>query len=233
MMKRVVKTRHKCRQAFTIVEHIVVLVILAIVAAMLVPALTGYIKRTKKSKYMQMADAYRTAAQSVMSEFYGEMGTHDWPKTVNVSWYGKFKDKSGYEKDGKPWGTKVLQLVGGDRGKENGEPYILVIGIGDPREDSLDLDQKYAVYYVGYVADEKAPAVFWIDGEFSYTYPTENPKRINKTGTGDNIRNWIIRPGQSDFPIQYFVVSNRSGESLDGMWLSTKGLKGHSEPYFS
>ena len=43
-MKKVSKSSKK---GFTLVELIVVLVILAILAAMLVPALTGYIKRAR------------------------------------------------------------------------------------------------------------------------------------------------------------------------------------------
>ena len=231
MFRRIRKTEHKCRQAFTLVEIIVVLVILAILSAILVPALSGYIKRTKKEKYIQMIDAYRTAGSAVMAEYYGEIGAHNWPKTVNVSWYDKQKDKSGKEVDGEPWGRKVLQLVGGDRG--NNEPYILVIGIGDPRDDSISLVEKYSVCYVAYVANAKAPAVYWIDGEISYTYPRDNPVKIKKTGTNDDIRNWIVRPGKPDFPIQYFVISNQTKLTIDGFWLDmSKGLKGHSEPYF-
>lgn len=234
MLKQVRKTHNRSKHSFTLVELIVVLVVLAILVAMLVPALTGYIKRSRKAKYMQMVDAYRTAAQSVMAEFYGVTPGHHWPKSVNVSWYdiNKDVDDESITMDGKPWGTKVLNLVGADRGKNNHEPYILVIGIGDPREASLSTSEKYSVFYVGYVADEKAPAVFWIDGEFSYTYPTESPQKIRKTGSGNDIRNWIIRDGQ-DYPIQYFVVSNRTGKNVDQFWLDmSKGLKGHSEPYF-
>ena len=77
MLKRIRKRNHKCRQAFTLVELIVVLVILAILSAMLVPALTGYIKRSKKTKYIQMIDAYRTAGQAIMSEYCAEMGSHN------------------------------------------------------------------------------------------------------------------------------------------------------------
>lgn len=227
MLRKVRKNQNKSKHSFTLVELIVVLVILAVISAMLVPALTGYIKMSRKQKFIQMIDAYRTAGQSVMSEFYGETNGHNWPKKVNVSWYSKIDDV-----DGEPWGRKVLQLVGADRGKANNEPYILVIGIGDPRDDSLSLVEKYSVNYVAYVATEKDPAVFWIDGEISYTYPTESPAKIRKTGKNEDIRNWIIRPGKPDFPIQYFVVSNRTKENIDGFWLANSGLRGHSEPRF-
>ena len=49
------KTRKSSKKGFTLVELIVVLVILAILAAMLVPALTGYIKRARQEKDYQMA----------------------------------------------------------------------------------------------------------------------------------------------------------------------------------
>ena len=54
MLKQVRKTHNRSKHSFTLVELIVVLVILAVLAAMLVPALTGYIKRTKKEKYIEM-----------------------------------------------------------------------------------------------------------------------------------------------------------------------------------
>ena len=47
MMRSLKKNRKK---GFTLVELIVVLVILAILAALLIPALTGYIDKARKSK---------------------------------------------------------------------------------------------------------------------------------------------------------------------------------------
>ena len=52
-------------------ELIVVLVILAILAALLVPALTGYIDRAREKKITAEAKGVWTAAQAAASEYYG------------------------------------------------------------------------------------------------------------------------------------------------------------------
>ena len=70
-MKKVGKSTKK---GFTLVELIVVLVILAVLAAMLVPALTGYIRRAKQEKDYQTASVVYAAAQAVITEQYG-LGT--------------------------------------------------------------------------------------------------------------------------------------------------------------
>ena len=67
-MKRVSKSSKK---GFTLVELIVVLVILAILAAMLVPALTGYIRRARQEKEYQAASTVYTAVQALSTEWYG------------------------------------------------------------------------------------------------------------------------------------------------------------------
>ncbi len=69
MIKRVTKTKHKSRRAFTLVELIVVLVILAVVAAMLVPSLIGYIDRTKKDKYLNNAHYALVASLAIVTEW--------------------------------------------------------------------------------------------------------------------------------------------------------------------
>lgn len=58
-------------RGFTLVELIVVLVILVILAAILVPALLGYIDKAKKEKILLEAKDVWTASQAALAECYG------------------------------------------------------------------------------------------------------------------------------------------------------------------
>ena len=58
------------KRGFTLVELIVVLVILAILAALLIPALTGYIDKAKKSQVVAETRALTQAVQTEMSTLY-------------------------------------------------------------------------------------------------------------------------------------------------------------------
>lgn len=67
----------KKQKGFTLVELIVVLVILSILAALLVPSLTGYIEKTHKTKVLAETRMVHTAVQTMVSEYYG---TDKWAK---------------------------------------------------------------------------------------------------------------------------------------------------------
>ena len=226
MFRRIDKNGGYGKRAFTLVELIVVLVILAVIAAMLVPALTGYIRKAKKAQCIYAADEARIAAQAVMSEFYGITDGHNWPTGVNVYWDGRKVSGKSYRE----WGDRVLELMGRGRGKANNEPYIFVFAVGYPNDTTLSDAERYTVYYVGYVEDENSPAVFYVNGEWIYTYPTdENCQYIKKVGSGANIRNYII-DAAGDIPIQYFVVSNRATPGNDNFWISgDDSMWGHSD----
>ena len=254
MMKRVTKTKHKSRRAFTLVELIVVLVILAVVAAMLVPALIGYIQRAKKERYYEDAHYALVACQSVITEAYGlDLNPDDFETTVdkdNIYWYKDDHKVNGAQHTGKDagWGDKVLTLMDRERGVN--EPYILIFGVGNYKPDAkkyagITSNQECTVYYIAYVANEKAPAVFYVNGEWMYKYPKENDgKSVIAEWTKDTkFKNTIVldKDGKKlkdseKIPLTFYVVSNQSGIDISDVqfWRENnkKSLKSHAEPYF-
>ncbi|MCR4946485.1 MAG: prepilin-type N-terminal cleavage/methylation domain-containing protein [Lachnospiraceae bacterium] len=62
----------KDQKGFTLVELIVVLVILAIMAALLAPALLGYIDKARTSKYLEECRSIYTATQAIYDEHYAK-----------------------------------------------------------------------------------------------------------------------------------------------------------------
>ena len=233
MIRRMDKCGRSCKRAFTLVEVIVVLVILAVIAAALVPALTGYIKKANRAKYLQVADEARIASQAVMTELYG-LGTEQalsrtTGNGTNVSWNtGEYAY----------WGDRILELLGRGRGDAGNEPYILVFGVGTHKaEGGLDLADQYTVYYMAYVEDEDSPALFYINGEWMYEYPRydKSPVIDSRTIGGFSFRNTIVYHG-AKIPLQFFVVCNRTGldDNKSDFWTSTdpRSLFSHSEGYY-
>lgn len=70
------------KRGFTLVELIVVLVILAILAALLIPALTGYIDKARKSQVVAETRMLTQAVQTEMSTVYALNDEFQRQKTI-------------------------------------------------------------------------------------------------------------------------------------------------------
>ena len=221
------------KKGFTLVELVVVLVILAVMAAMLVPALTGWIKEARRKEYVNDAQYAITAAQATMVELYG-LGPGAMANEANGALGGGSGGDvrwdtglSGNSAENIAWGDRVLELMDRGRGDANDEPYILIFGVGK-RDSGLTQSQELTVYYIAYVEDRNSPAVFYIDGEWIYQYPTDCGAIVKRNGTN------YMQTDEGEIPLQFYVVSQRTG-IRDNFWTNindSRSLRSHCEPYF-
>lgn len=79
------------RKGFTLVEVIVVLVILAILAAILIPSMTGWIDKAKEKRLIVACRTCVLAAQTLASKAYGEDGVKTPPEGAAVVDYAGVK----------------------------------------------------------------------------------------------------------------------------------------------
>ena len=160
-------------------------------------------------KYYEQAYYARVAAQAVMTEAYATNQTFDGgTNSGDVDWTNQ----------NNTWGNKVLSLMDCTRG--DNEPYILIFGVGQG-------DLSHTVLFIGYVADNNAPAVFYVDGAWTYNYPWNDGTMAGGSGKPNRIG---IGPNKGEV-ITLYVVSNRTGVSINsaGFWTGNGGLRAHSD----
>lgn len=126
-------------KGFTLVELIVVIVILAILAAILVPALLGYIDKAKKQQDILRAKNCLTAAQTELVSLYAK-GTplQSYIKNLNTETNrenNKVVDMI-FKKDS-PIRQHILTAADDD-------PYMLLIGTGSFEEYHNTPQEHYA-----------------------------------------------------------------------------------------
>lgn len=137
------------QKGFTLVELIVVLVILSILAALLVPSLTGYIQKTHKTRVLAETRMVHTAVQTTVSEYYG---TDKWAK------YGEYlgQDSAGL-KDKYYLADKKADTSTQD-GKEKKARYDQIVKLAEVSENKCS--------FMGYFTEDgKVQLIIYKDGK--------------------------------------------------------------------
>ena len=199
-MLKYLRTKHD-KKGFTLVEVIIVLVILAILAAVIIPSLTGYIDRANKSKYMLSAKNCMNAMQVELSEMYAERG--ELADLTNIA------GTSGSNHD--------VSFIGTDFAREvlttaDDDPYMLIFGLGD-YEKYIDTDPQlaYKVFFVAYWPDKNVDPIFFNGSEWTDKYPWK--------GSGQN----TFKVDGKDILLQFYFVTGPRAKDTSGNWNEIKG----------
>ncbi len=223
----------KKNKGFTLVELIVVLVILAILSAILVPTLTGYIEQARNKKDLRNAKALMEATQAAFVELYAinpdvKPGEQIVPNDKSVFTDGSNKGKPNSMGDqdlsGTVFADEILKLVDFPKDKNGNytRPYIFMVAAGSNAEGTrMTQYDKFTLYYAMYMETKDSKPWYYYNGEWTTVNPTNKQMLFDKTDL-NRVKDGPLKGKQ----LQYYVIVNQPGWStMSGtFWTNIKNL---------